>query len=161
MKVIKSLENREILLKGTTRKIPSQEGGLLNFFRLLMAAGLLLMKNVLTRLSKSVLLPLGLTAAVSVADASIQKKTYESGTIALIISNEEMEDIIKIIKSRKESRLLIKGISETIKNKSKEQKSGSLPMLLGILASRVLGSALTRRGAIREGEGTIRNGQNF
>ena len=57
---------------------------------------------------------------------------YGSGTLALIISNEEMEDIIKIVKSREESGLLVKGISETIKNETKEQKEGFLSMLLKI-----------------------------
>ena len=60
MKVIKSLENRGILLKKTTRKITSQEGGFFNFRGPLVTAGLPLMKNVLTSLSKSVLIPLGL-----------------------------------------------------------------------------------------------------
>ena len=60
MKVITSLENRRILLKGTTRKITSQKGGFLSFRRPLMIAGLPLMKSVLTPLSKSVLLPLEL-----------------------------------------------------------------------------------------------------
>ena len=55
---------------------------------------------------------------------------YGSGTLALIISNEEMEDVIKIVKSREESGLLVKGISETIKNETKEQKEGFLSMLL-------------------------------
>ena len=57
---------------------------------------------------------------MSVADVTIQKKIYGSGT--LIISSEEMEDIMKIVKSLEESRLLIKGVSETIKNDAKEQK---------------------------------------
>ena len=60
VKVIKSLENRGILLKGSTRKITSQEGGFLNFLRPLMTAGLLLIKSVLTPLAKVVLIPLGL-----------------------------------------------------------------------------------------------------
>ena len=72
MKLIKSLENRGTLLKGATRKITSQEGGFLNFLRPLIAA-LLLMKNVLTPLAKSVLLPLGLSAVISAADTAIQK----------------------------------------------------------------------------------------
>ena len=93
MKVIKSLENRGILLKGTTRKITSQEGGFLNFLRPLMTAGLPLMKSVLTPLAKSVLLPLELSAGMSTADAAIQKTIYGSGATALITSNEEMEDI--------------------------------------------------------------------
>ena len=95
MKVIKSLENRGILLKVTTRKITSQEGGYLNFLRPLMTAGLLFMKSVLTSLAKSVLLPLGLSAGMSAADAAIQKKIYGSRTTALITSNEEMAYIIK------------------------------------------------------------------
>ena len=76
MKVIKSLENRGILLKGTTRKITSQEGGFLNFLRPLMTAGLPLMKSVLTPLAKSFFLPLGLSAGTPTADAAIQKKIY-------------------------------------------------------------------------------------
>ena len=60
-----------------------------------------------------------------------------------------------------ESGLLIKEISETIKNEAKEQKGGFLPMLLGTLAASMLGSALTRKGVIEAGEGTIRAGENF
>ena len=56
---------------------------------------------------------------MSAADAAIQKKVYGSGTTALITSNEEMEDIMKIVKSLEESRLLIKRISKTIKNEAK------------------------------------------
>ena len=96
MKVIKSLENRGILFKGTTRKITSQEGGFLNFIRPLMTARLPLIKNVLNPLSKSVLLLLGLSAGKSAADAVIQKKIYSSRSAALIISNEEMEDIMSL-----------------------------------------------------------------
>ena len=61
IKVIKSLENRAILLEGTTRKIAGQEGGFLNFIRPLMTAGLPLMKSVLTPLAKNALVPLGLS----------------------------------------------------------------------------------------------------
>ena len=99
MKVIKSLENRGILLKGNTRIITIQEGRFLNILRPLMTAGLPLMKNVLIPLAKSILIPLGLTAAASVTDATIQKKIYGSGTTSLIISNEEIEDILKIVQS--------------------------------------------------------------
>ena len=88
MKVIKkSLENRGILLKGTTRNITSQEGGFPSFLRPLMTAGLPLMKCVLTPLAKCFLLPFGLSAAISAIDTAIQKKLYGSGTTALIISN--------------------------------------------------------------------------
>ena len=97
MKVIKSLENKGILLNRTTRKIASQ-GGFINFLRPLKAAGLPLMKSVLTPIAKNVLLPLGLSAGMSAADVAIQKKIYGSGITALIISNEKMGDIIKIVK---------------------------------------------------------------
>ena len=169
IKVIKSLEKRGILLKGTTRRITSQEEGFLNFFRPLITASLPLIKNVLTSFAKSLLIPLRLSAGISAADEALQKKIHGSGcssdlalrTAALIISNEEMEDIIKIVKSLEESGLLIKGISERIKNETKEQKGEFLPMLLGTLAAGLLGSALTGKGVIRAGEGTIRAGQDF
>ena len=60
------------------------------------------MKNILTPLARSVLIPLGLTAVASAADATIQKKIYVSGTTALIISNKEIEDIMKAVKSLEE-----------------------------------------------------------
>ena len=66
------------------------------------------MKNVLTALSKSALLPLRLTAATSAIDAAIQNKIYKSGMTAMIISNEEMDDIMKIVKYFEESGLLKK-----------------------------------------------------
>ena len=108
MKLIKSLENREILLKGTTRKTTSQEGGFLNIFRPSMTVGL---PNQMCT-DVSVLLLLILWAGMSAADAAIQKRNiHGSGTTALIISNEEMEDLMKIVKSREESGLLIKRTS--------------------------------------------------
>ena len=107
------------------------------------------MKNVLTPLVKSVLIPLGLTAAASAKDAANQNRIFGTGTTALIISNEEMEDIMKIVKSRKESRLLIKGISETTKNEVKEEKGEFLGLLLGTLAANALGNMLTGQGTIR------------
>ena len=117
------------------------------------------MKKVLTQLAKSALLPLRLSAGMSAADAASHKKIYGLGTTVLIISNEEMEDIMKIAKSLEESGLLIKGISETIKNEARKQKGGFLPMLLGILAASMLGTVLTGRGVIRADEGTIRSGK--
>ena len=81
-----------------------------------MTAGLPLMKSVLTPLGKNVFLPFGLSPGISAADVAIQKKVYGSGTTALVISNEEMEDKMKINKSLQQSRLLIKRISKTIKN---------------------------------------------
>ena len=144
MKVISSLGNRGILLKGTARKIISQEGGFLNFVRPLMAAGLPLMRNVLTPLAKIVVIPLGLTAAASATDTAIQKKNVGSGM-------KEMEESIKIVKSLEKSGLLIKGVSETIKNET-EQKGGFLDMLLVTLGNGILGSLLTVKGVIRGGD---------
>ena len=85
----------------------------------LLNTGLLLMKNVTKPLGKSALIPLGLTAAASAADAGIHKKILGSGTTALIISNDEMENIIKIVKSFQDSGLLLKGINDTIQNEAK------------------------------------------
>ena len=62
---------------------------------------------------------LGLTAAASAADAAIHKKMFGSGTTTLLILNEEMNDIMKIVKSLEESGLLINGVSRTIKNEAK------------------------------------------
>ena len=120
MKVIKIIENKGILFKGTTKKNTCPEGRFINFLRPLMTAVLPVMKYVLTTLAKSVLIPLGLAA--SATDATIQNKIYESGTTALIISNEEMEDLLKLVKSFEESGPLMKGISETIKNEPKKIK---------------------------------------
>ena len=78
-------------------------------------------------------MPLGLSTGMSAADAAIQKKIYGSERTVLTISNKEIEDIMKTVKSLEESGLLIKGISETIKYESKEQKRGFLSMLFGIL----------------------------
>ena len=159
IKVIKYLEDRGILLKGTIRKINSLEGGFLNFLRSSMTAGLPLMKNVLTPLTKSILISLGLSAGMSAADAVIWKKIDGSGTTALLISNEEMNDVMRIVKSLEESGLLIKGVSKTIKNETKEQKIGFFSMLLEILVASISGNALAGKGVIRTGEGTIRTGE--
>ena len=155
MIVIKSLENRGILFKGTTTKITSQEGGFLNFLRLLTTVDLTLIKTALFLLAKSVLIPLGLSSGMSAAYAATQKKIYGSGrasrTTALIISTKELEDVMKIVKSNEEAGLLIKGISETIKNEAKEQ-GGFLPILLGALATSILANALAGKGVIRAGK---------
>ena len=161
-------------MKGITRKNPSQEVGFLSFLRTLMSASLPLIKNVLTPLAKSVLVLLGLTKAASTTNAAIQKKIFGSGKTASIISNEEMEDIMNIAKSFEESGLLIKRVSETIKNEAKEQKVGFLEKLLGTLAESILGNTIagkpkisgqlvirTGKGVIQAGEGTTRADQNF
>ena len=79
-----------------------------------------MIKNVITPLAKGVLIPpLGLTAAASAAaDAGIHKKILGSGnaTTTLIISNKDMDDLTKIVKSLEDSGLLLKGITETVQN---------------------------------------------
>ena len=152
-------------MKETTRKISSQKRGFLNFLRPLMSVDLLLMKNVLKTLAKNVLIPLGLTATASGTDAAIQKKVFGSGMTALIISNKEMEDIIKIVKSLEELSLITEGVSETIKEEAKKQIRGSLGRLLGTLATSILGNMLAGKhktpgkGVIRAGEEIIRAGE--
>ena len=88
----------------------------------LLKTGLPLIRNVIKPLAKSVLIPLGLTAAASAADAGIHKKILGSGNTTLIISNEEMNDIIKIVQALEDSNILLKGVTNTIKNETKEQK---------------------------------------
>ena len=100
IKVFRSLESRGILSKGTTRKIISEERGFLNFLKPLMAAGLPLSKFVL--LAKSFLVPIELAAAASAKVSVIQKDIFGSRTTALIISNEEMQYIMKTVQSVKE-----------------------------------------------------------
>ena len=94
-------------MKGTTRK-NSQKGGLLNFLAAFTRFALPLLKSVLTLipLAKSVLVPLGLTAAASATDAAIQKNIFRLGT-TLIISNEKMNGVMKIVKSLEELDLQI------------------------------------------------------
>ena len=120
----------------------------------LLKTGSPLIKNVIKPLARSVLIPLGLTAAASAADAGIHKKILGSGNMTtLIISNDEIHDIIKIVKSLEDSGLLIKGVTETVQNEVKEQNGGFLSILLGTLGPSLLGSLLTGRGIYRAGKG--------
>ena len=109
----------------------------------LLKTGLPLIKNVIKPLAKSVIIPLGLTAAASAADAGIHKKILGSGNTTLIISNEEMNDVIKIVQALEDSNILLKGVTETVKNETKEQKGRFLSMLLGTLGASLLGNLLT------------------
>ena len=90
------------------------------------------------------------------------KRILESGKqnniTTLIISNDEMRDIIEIVKSLEDSGLLLKGVSERIQNVVKEQKGGFLSMLLGTLSASLLGNILAGKGVNRAGEGTVRAG---
>ena len=79
----------------------------------------------------------------------------------LMFSNEEINDIMKTILFLKESVLLIKGVSQTIKNEAKQQEGVFLGMLLRALSASLLRKLLTGKGTTGEGEGTIRAGENF
>ena len=134
-----------------------QSGGFLGkLLSPLLKTGLPLMKNVLTPFAKSVLIPLGLTAAASAADAGIHKKILGSGGHTLIISNKDMDDLIKMVKSLKDSGLLLKGVTESVQNEVKEQKGRFLSMLLGTLGASLLGNLLASKGIHRAGEGIVR-----
>ena len=111
-------------------------------------------------LAKYVLLaPLGLTTAMSAIDGSIQKKIHGSG-IRLIIEQEDMNDIMKIIEALENSGILLKGVSKTIENETKEQRGGFLSMLLGTLGASLLGNLLTGgKGIMRAGDGIVRAGE--
>ena len=144
-----------------------QSGGFLGrLLGPLLKTGLPLIKNVIKPLAKSVLIPLGLTAAASAADVGIHKKILGSGhnrpsssasrnntTATLIISNNEIESIIKIVKSLEDSDLLLKGVTETVQNEVKEQKGGFLSMLLGTLGASLSGNLLTGKEIYRAGKG--------
>ena len=119
-----------------------QKGGFLNFLMTLLKSGLPLLKSVVKPLGM-----LGLTAAAF------------GNNITFIISNDDMQDLLKIVKSLEDSGILLDGITETVKNKVKEQKGGFLSMILGNLGASLLGDLLAKnlsgRGVIRAGEGTI------
>ena len=112
--------------------------------------------------AKNVLAPLRLSAAMSAIDGSIKRKMLGSGATTLIISNDEMDDILEIVKSLENSGLLLKGVNETIQHESKEQRGGFLGMLLGTLGASLLGDVLSKglsgKGVIRAGDGTISAG---
>ena len=109
-------------------------------------------------LAKNLLTPLGLTAAMSAIDGSIQKKIRGDG-IKLIIEQEDMNDIIKIIEALENSGILLKGVSKTTENETKEQRGGFLSMLLGTLGASLLGNLLSGKGLAGAGEGIVREGE--
>ena len=119
-----------------------QKCGVLRFLVPLLKSVLSLLKPAIKSLGM-----LGLTAAASATDAAINKKIFGSGTTILIISNDEMKDILKIVKSVKDSGILLKGVSETTKDEAKEQKGEFFSMLLGTLGVSLLGDLLTKNQA--------------
>ena len=92
------------------------------------------------------------TEAASAIDVGIQKKILGSGT-TFIISNKEMNDIMKIVQALEDSNLLLKRVAKTIENETKEQKEGFLSMLLGILGTSLLGNLLSGKGIVTAGSG--------
>ena len=89
----------------------------------------------------------------------LSKKFFGSSMTTLIITNEEMNNIMKTVKCLEDIGLLIKGVSETIKNEAKKQKRGFLGMLLSTLGASLLENLLTGKGEMRAGVGTIRAGE--
>ena len=116
------------------------------------------MKNLLKPLTKSVSIPLKLAQAASTTDSAIQKNIFGSGMTTMIISNEEINDIMKIIKSLKQAGLLKKRVSNTDENKTKAQKDAILEMSLGTLSVTLLRSLLTSQRVIRACGSVIRAG---
>ena len=134
------------LSKSQIRKI-IQLGGFLGSLLSKLAGPLM---KVAVPLAKNILAPLGITAAASAIDAGIQKKIHGSGTTTLIISNEEMNDIMKIVQALEDSNILLKGVTKTIENETKEQKAAFFSMLLG---ASLLGNLLTGKIIVRTGSG--------
>ena len=127
-----------------------QSGGFLGSLLSKLAGQLM---KVAVPLAKNILAPLGMTAAASAIDAGIQKKIHGSGATTLIISNKEINDIMKIVQALEDSNILLKGVTKTIENETKEQKGAFLSMLLGTLGASLLGNLLTGKGIVRAGYG--------
>ena len=144
----------DIKLSKTQLSKMIQSGGFLGrLFGPLLKTGLPLIKNLTKSLAKSVLLPLGLTAAASAADAEMHKRMLKPGnTTTLIKSNDEMKDIIKIVTSLEGFGLLLKWVTETVQKEVKEQKGGSLSMLWGTLGASLLGNILAGKGVNMTGQ---------
>ena len=103
------------LSKGQISKIIQSGGSLGKLLGPLLKTGLALLKSVIRPYGLLVL-----TAANSAIDAGVQKKIYGSGTTTVVISNEEMNDIIKIVQDLEDSYILLKGVTKTIGNETKK-----------------------------------------
>ena len=125
----------DIKLSKTQLSKMMQSGGFLGNLLGKLAGPLM---KVAVPLAKNVLAPLGISAAMSAVDESIKKKMLGSGVTTL-----------KIVKSLENSRLLLKGVSETIQHEAKEQRGGFLSMLLGTLGASLLGDILSKVYLVR------------
>ena len=106
-----------------------------------------------------------LTAKSLAIDAGVQKKIHGSGTTTLVISNKEMNDLMKIVQALENSDVLLNRETKTITNETKEHKGGFLSMLLGTLGASLLGDLLTKnlsgKRTVRAGEGIVRAGEEI
>ena len=118
------------LFKAQINKIIQSGGFLGRLLGPLLKTGFPLIKNVIKPSAKSLLIPLGLLG---------------SGNTTLIISNKEMIDIMKIIQALEDSNILLKGVTKTIENETKEQKEGFLSMLLGTLGASFFRKFINRK----------------
>ena len=125
-----------------------QSGGCLGSLLSKLAGSLM---KVAIPLAKKVLAPLGITAAASAIDAGIQKKIQGSGTATLIISNKEMNGLLKIVQALEDSNIFLKVVTKTNKNETKEQKGRFLSMLLGTSGASLLENLLSGKGILRVG----------
>ena len=132
-------------------------GSLLSKFAgLLLKTGLPLLKSIVKPLEF-----LQSSAAGSLIDIGIAKKIHGSGTTTLVINNEELNDIMKIIQALEDQGILLNGISKKIKNDIKNQSGGALGMLLGTLGASLLGNLLSGKGIYRAGHGITRTGHGI
>ena len=118
-----------------------QSGGFLGSLLSKIAGPLI---KVAIPMAKNVLAPLGITAAASAIDGAIEKKIYVFGATALIISNEEVNDIMTIVQALEDS------VIKTIKNETKYQSDGFLSVLLGTIGALLLGNLLSGKGTVRK-----------
>ena len=135
-----------------------KEGG--NLGRLLMNFLPRLIKPAIS-IRKNILAPLGLSAAMPATDAAFQKNMYRSENKTLIISNNDLNDLIKIATALEEHDIFLKGTGRAITNNAKKQEGGFLSMLLGALGASLLGNLLTGKGMYRTGKGLYRTGQGL
>ena len=148
-KLINAINNNlatDIKLSKSQIKKLIQSGGFLGKLLSKLAGPLM---KVAMSLAKNVLAPL---------DGGIQKKMRGEG-IKLIIEQEDMNDIMKIIAALENSGILSKGVKKTMENETKEQRGGFLSILVGTLGASLLGDLLSGKGMMRAGEGFVRAGE--
>lgn len=149
--------SKDVKLSKTQLHKVTQEGGFLGST----------LSKFLVPLAQNVLGPLGITAA-SAIDGAIQNKMHGRGIlnndnddndydISISIKEKELKDILKIMKSLEENGVFTEGISDTVKQKVNKQKGGLLSLLLGTLASSILGNILSGKGWCRSGYGVNKN----